>query len=65
MPLKSQAQWKACFASNGFGGKVDCEKWVKTSKEYKRLPKKIKKKKRKSKDIVSFKEWIEKKDQRS
>jgi len=65
MPLKSKAQWKACFASKGFGGRVDCGEWAKISKGYKDLPKKIKKKKnkKKSKGIISFKEWIEKKDQ--
>ena len=27
MPFRSKAQQKACYASKGFGGKVDCKKW--------------------------------------
>lgn len=49
MPFKSKQQSKACFATDGFGGKVDCEKWAKKT-DYKKLPK------RKSK-MKSFKEW--------
>lgn len=30
---------KACFATNGFGGKIDCEEWAKDT-NYKSLPKK-------------------------
>lgn len=40
MPFKSRKQEKACYASGGFGGKVDCKKW---SKETKRSKKKRKK----------------------
>ena len=29
MPFVSKAQMKACYASKGFGGKVDCDKWLK------------------------------------
>jgi hypothetical protein len=41
MPFKSKQQMKACFATNGFGGKVDCEEWAKDT-NYKSLPKKKK-----------------------
>lgn len=27
MPWKSEKQRKACFATKGFGGKVDCRKY--------------------------------------
>lgn len=44
MPFKSSQQSKACFASKGFGGKVDCKEWAgKTN--YKTLPKKASKSK--------------------
>jgi len=39
MPFKSKNQSKACFATNGFNGKVDCEKWMKKTKNYNKLPK--------------------------
>lgn len=29
MPFKSSKQSKACFATNGFNGKIDCEEWAK------------------------------------
>lgn len=29
MPFKSSKHQKACFATNGWGGKVDCKAWVK------------------------------------
>lgn len=41
MPFKSKSQWKACFASKGFGGKVDCEEWAKKTKKFKKLPNKL------------------------
>jgi hypothetical protein len=41
MPFKSKAQMKACFATNGFHGKIDCEEWAKDT-NYKSLPKKKK-----------------------
>lgn len=44
MPFSSQKQQKACYASKGFGGKVDCKKWSKETNQ-KSLPKKAKKKK--------------------
>ena len=46
MPFKSKAQSKACFASGGFDGSVDCMKWAKQT-HYKDLPKKVKKPKKK------------------
>lgn len=44
MPFKSKKQQKACYASNGFGGKVDCKEWSAVTNQ-KSLPKKAKKKK--------------------
>ncbi len=44
MPFKSRKQMLACFASNGFNGKVDCKKWVKHTKNIKALPKSKRKK---------------------
>lgn len=41
MPFKSKNQSKACFATNGFDGKVDCKEWIKKTKNYKKLPKKV------------------------
>lgn len=35
MPFKSKKQMKACFATNGFNGKIDCKEWANKS-----LPKK-------------------------
>ena len=46
MPFKSKSQSKACFASGGFDGSVDCMKWAKQT-HYKDLPKKVKKPKKK------------------
>lgn len=40
MPFKSRQQQKACYASKGFGGKVDCKKWSKETKQ-KSLPKRV------------------------
>jgi hypothetical protein len=45
IPFSSKKQSSACFATGGFGGKVDCEEWAHKTK-YKHLPKK-------------FKEWLE------
>lgn len=46
MPFKSKKQQKACYATNGFGGKIDCEKWsAKTNQQ--ELPDTVKKKKKK------------------
>jgi hypothetical protein len=47
MPFRSSNQQKACFATKGFGGKIDCKKWQKETLKGKRLPKKVKKKKTK------------------
>lgn len=40
MPFKSIQQMKACWASKGFGGNVDCAEWMKKT-NYKNLPKKV------------------------
>lgn len=45
MPFKSKQQQKACYASGGFGGKVNCKEWSDKTKQ-KGLPKKVKKKKK-------------------
>ncbi len=45
MPFKSTAQIKACYASKGFGGKVDCDQWLKKT-DFKDLPDRISKKKK-------------------
>jgi len=47
MPFKSKQQQKACYASDGFNGKVDCKAWSKKTKG--KLPHKVGK---------SFKEWL-------
>lgn len=39
MPFKSKAQVKACYASNGFGGKVNCKEFAKHTHSIKKLPK--------------------------
>lgn len=39
MPFKSKQQSKACFATGGFGGKVDCGEWAHKT-NYKKLPEK-------------------------
>lgn len=44
MPFKSKKQSSACFATHGFGGKVDCDEWGKKT-GYKNLPKNKSKKK--------------------
>lgn len=56
MPFESEKQSKACFATGGFGGDVDCEEWAHKT-DYKHLPKKKKKK--------DFKEWLEDADPRA
>lgn len=28
MPFKSKSQQRACYASKGFGGAVDCNEWA-------------------------------------
>jgi len=53
MPFSSKAQMKACFATDGFGGKVDCGEWSRKT-DYSKLPDKVSKKK-----FKSFKEWRE------
>jgi hypothetical protein len=51
MPFKSKAQAKACWASGGFGGKVDCEEWAKKT-NFKKIPKR----KMKSENTLPFEE---------
>lgn len=46
MPFKSKNQQKACYATKGFGGKVDCKKWSDITNQ-KTLPKKVKSKSKK------------------
>ncbi len=38
MPFRSKKQMKACYASNGFNGKVDCDEWAKATPNTKSLP---------------------------
>lgn len=38
MPFVSKKQQRACYATKGFGGKVDCKKWSKITNQ-KTLPK--------------------------
>lgn len=45
MPFKSKTQQKACYASKGFGGKVDCKEFSKSTNQ-KTLPNKLAKKKK-------------------
>lgn len=45
MPFKSQAAQSACYATKGWGGKVDCKKWSAMTNQ-KTLPKKVKSKKK-------------------
>lgn len=45
MPFKSKSQQKACYATNGFKGKVNCKEWSGMTNQ-KTLPKKVKKKKK-------------------
>jgi len=45
MPFKSKQQSKACYATGGFGGKVNCKEYS-SKTNYKKLPKKVKKKKK-------------------
>lgn len=55
MPFVSKKQWKKCFVSKGFGGKVDCGEWArKTKKKYKKLPETVEE----SKTPPSFSEWL-------
>lgn len=45
MPFRSKKQQAACYASNGFGGKVNCKEWSKMTNQ-KTLPKKVTKKRK-------------------
>jgi hypothetical protein len=42
MPFRSKQQMKACFATNGFHGKVDCHEWAHATPSIKSLPDKVK-----------------------
>lgn len=53
MPFRSKRQMRACFASGGFGGKVDCKKWAKKTKKIKDLPEKVE----------SFSSWLERREE--
>lgn len=44
MPFSSKSQSKKCFATNGFGNKVNCSEFAKKT-NYSKLPKKVTKKK--------------------
>lgn len=46
MPFKSKKMQSACYATNGFGGKVNCKEWSSVTNQ-KNLPKKAPKKKSK------------------
>lgn len=41
MPFRSKAQRKACWASKGFGGRVNCGEWERKTKG--KLPERVKK----------------------
>lgn len=60
MTFKSKQQSKACFATGGFNGKVDCKEWGKKT-NYKRLPKKKQKTESNMADYTfpTFLEWLE------
>ena len=45
MPFKSKKMQSACYATNGWGGEVDCKKWSKITNQ-KSLPNKVKRKKK-------------------
>lgn len=44
MPFSSRKQSAKCFATKGFGGRVDCKEFA-SKTNYKTLPKKVSKKK--------------------
>lgn len=46
MPFSSKKQSRKCFATNGFGGKVNCREFAKKT-NYKALPEKAKSRKQK------------------
>ena len=43
MPFRSKKQMKACFATKGFNGKIDCHEWAHETGDTKKLPNKVKK----------------------
>lgn len=46
MPFKSKKQQQACYASGGFGGKVNCKEWSKKTNQ-KNLPTRVRSSKKK------------------
>jgi len=56
MPFLSKKQSAACFATGGFGGKVDCKHWANIT-DYKSLP--TRKHKKKKIQEWSFINWLE------
>lgn len=48
MPFKSKSQQKACYATKGFNGAINCSQWEKETKS-KNLPNKVSKTKKKGK----------------
>jgi len=51
MPFKSKAQQRQCYAlkAQGKAGTWDCDEWAKETKNFKKLPEKVKKVKKESK----------------
>ena len=45
MPFKSKQMQKACYATKGFGGKVNCKQWSAITNQ-KSIPKKVSSKKK-------------------
>lgn len=48
MPFSSKKQQRACYATKGFGGKVNCDEFSKHT-DFKKLPEKAKSKTTKKK----------------
>lgn len=48
MPFSSKKQQRACYATKGFGGKVNCDEFSKHT-DFKKLPEKVKSKTTKKK----------------
>lgn len=53
MPFRSKRQMRACWASKGFGGEVDCGEWSKKT-DFKKIPERVKK--MKSENSLPFEE---------
>ena len=45
MPFKSKSQQRACYASGGFNGAVNCKEWAKKT-NFGKIPEKVHKPKR-------------------